>query len=186
MKKILVILFLVFVFHPLTKADDIKDFEIEGISIGDSALDFYSKQKIIDNKVNWYKKDDFYAVAIEVKDSNYEAIQMHFKKNDDNFIIHSVGGMIFNFSDIKECYKLKKSVENDVIREFNVNKNNIQRYERAHPVDSTGKSTTSETFLNVNNGNIYIACFDLQKNIGPKNFRLVANTSEINKFYKTD
>ena len=33
-------------FHSLVKADDIRDFEMEGISIGDSLLDHYSKEEI--------------------------------------------------------------------------------------------------------------------------------------------
>ena len=39
MKRLLLILILTLSFQTLTKADDIRDFEIEGISIGDSALD---------------------------------------------------------------------------------------------------------------------------------------------------
>ena len=38
MKRLLLILILTFSFQTLTKADDIRDFEIEGMSIGDSLL----------------------------------------------------------------------------------------------------------------------------------------------------
>ena len=43
MKIFLIILILIFNIQSLTKADDIRDFEIEGISIGDSLLKFYSE-----------------------------------------------------------------------------------------------------------------------------------------------
>ena len=46
MKKILLILILTFSFQSWAKADDISDFQIEGMSIGDSLLDFMSKKKI--------------------------------------------------------------------------------------------------------------------------------------------
>ena len=46
MKRLLLILIFTFSFQTLTKADDIRDFEIEGISIGDSLLDNYSEEKI--------------------------------------------------------------------------------------------------------------------------------------------
>ena len=46
MKRLLLILILTFSFQSLTKADDIKDFQIEGISVGDSLLDYYSKAEI--------------------------------------------------------------------------------------------------------------------------------------------
>ena len=39
----------IFSFQYLTKADDIRDFEIEGISIGDSLLNFFSEEQIMSN-----------------------------------------------------------------------------------------------------------------------------------------
>ena len=44
MKRLLLILILTFSFQSLTKADDIRDFEIEGMSIGDSLLDYFLKK----------------------------------------------------------------------------------------------------------------------------------------------
>ena len=49
MKKLLVILILTLSLQSLTKADDIRDFEIEGMSIGDSLLNSYSQNQIIEN-----------------------------------------------------------------------------------------------------------------------------------------
>ena len=46
MKRLLIILILTFSFQTLMKADDISDFQIEGISIGDSLLDFFTKNEI--------------------------------------------------------------------------------------------------------------------------------------------
>ena len=55
MKKLLVIIALgLFLATPL-KADDIQDFQIEGMSIGDSALDFFNENQIIKNSKNYYK-----------------------------------------------------------------------------------------------------------------------------------
>ena len=44
MKRLLLILILTFSFQTLIKADDIRDFQIEGISIGDSALEIQTKE----------------------------------------------------------------------------------------------------------------------------------------------
>ena len=46
MRIFLTVLILIFSLQSWTKADDIRDFEIEGISIGDSLLDYYSKEDI--------------------------------------------------------------------------------------------------------------------------------------------
>ena len=45
-KKLLGIVVLGLFFITLSQADDISDFEIEGISIGDSMLDHFSEEKI--------------------------------------------------------------------------------------------------------------------------------------------
>jgi hypothetical protein len=42
MRVFLAILFFIFSFQSLTKADDINEFEIEGISIGDSLLQHFA------------------------------------------------------------------------------------------------------------------------------------------------
>ena len=47
MRIILSLLIIIFSLQSLTKADDIRDFEIEGMSIGDSLLDYYSEDVIL-------------------------------------------------------------------------------------------------------------------------------------------
>ena len=51
MKRILLILILSLTFQSFTKAEDIRDFEIEGMSVGDSLLDYFSKKEI-DKQIN--------------------------------------------------------------------------------------------------------------------------------------
>ena len=53
MKRLLLILILTFSFQSWTKADDIRDFQIEGMSIGDSLLDYFNKAKIKSNEKNY-------------------------------------------------------------------------------------------------------------------------------------
>ena len=50
MKIFLSILIIIFSFQSSTNADDIRDFQIEGISIGDSALEFFDKKEIEERK----------------------------------------------------------------------------------------------------------------------------------------
>ena len=47
MKKLSTYLFLIlFSFQASSLADDIRDFQIEGMSVGDSLLDYFSEEKI--------------------------------------------------------------------------------------------------------------------------------------------
>ena len=48
-KRFLLILVLILNLQSWTKADDISEFEIEGISIGDSLLEYFSKEEIKKN-----------------------------------------------------------------------------------------------------------------------------------------
>ena len=45
MKNILLIFLFILSFQSFTKADDIRDLEIQGISVDDNALDYFSKIK---------------------------------------------------------------------------------------------------------------------------------------------
>ena len=53
MKLFLSMLILIFSYQSYSKADDIRDFEIEGISIGDSLLNHFTKKEL-DNALEIY------------------------------------------------------------------------------------------------------------------------------------
>ena len=63
MRVFIAVLVLIFSFQSWTKADDISDFEIEGMSIGDSLLDYFSEEEIKDNKRNYVKNKKYYVVG---------------------------------------------------------------------------------------------------------------------------
>ena len=83
MKSLLLILILTFSFQSWSKADDVRDFEIEGISIGDSLLDHFKIKTIKSARKYEYKNTKFYSIDIwSDKFNQYEAIQFHLKKKD--------------------------------------------------------------------------------------------------------
>ena len=59
MRIFLTVLILIFSLQSWTKADDISDFQIEGMSIGDSLLDYFSEKEIKKNLVTYYKDNTF-------------------------------------------------------------------------------------------------------------------------------
>ena len=67
MKKLIIIFIFIFNFQSFTWADDIRDFEIEGISVEDSLLDFFSEEKIINSEKTIYPgSNNFYSMHIVV------------------------------------------------------------------------------------------------------------------------
>ena len=127
MKKLLGILVLgLFLITP-SQADDIRDFQIEGMSIGDSLLNHFSKKKILASKVNWYKyleKNKFITIALESSDfQKYEYVDVNAKYGDDNYIIDSIAGSIYfgenkEIKDINHCYIKQKEIAQDFSQIF--------------------------------------------------------------------
>ena len=115
MKKLLILL--VLLFSSAVFADDISDFQIEGISIKDSMLDFLSEKQIKNNTKDFYRTDDFIPVQIEVSYFNsemYDVIEFNYKSGYKNYIIYSVCGLNYP-KDINDCYKAQK----EILEEFN-------------------------------------------------------------------
>ena len=106
MKKLSTYLFLIlFSFSAPSFADDISDFEIEGMSIGDSLLDYFSKSKIESGYKNYYDSNKY--IGVELRLNNYEKykiIQVHYKP-DGKYLVSSIVGGIF-FDNKKLCRQL--------------------------------------------------------------------------------
>ena len=93
MKKLLILLFSLFFLSSLSVfADDISDFQIEGMSIGDSLLDYFSEKTIQDSIFHDYYKEykegnkfirvEFWKLDLDI----YDVLSAHIKPNDKNYI----------------------------------------------------------------------------------------------------
>ena len=156
MKIFLLILIITFGFQTLTKADDIRDFQIEGISIGDSLLDYYSKDEL--------EKDFFYDdkewASISKADSNfktYGGFQVHVKGNDEKYIIGSIEGMIIYDDKIEECHRKQQKISVQLDELF---KNSIKdQWERNHEADKNS-SVKAIVYTFDSGDKIGIYCYD--------------------------
>ena len=91
MKRLLLILILTLSIQSWTKADDIRDFQIEGMSIRDSALDYFSKSKIIKGKQNYYKNKKVSVSWIPTDSEQYTGVQFHWWKKDNQTVSEKTG-----------------------------------------------------------------------------------------------
>jgi hypothetical protein len=185
MNRLLLILILTFSFQTLTKADDIRDFEIEGMSIGNSALDYFSVTKLKKHKMKWYKDDKFYGVQILTPSGLYDAIIFHFKKDDKKYIIHAAGGIKDYEFNIIECYSKKKQIDKDIKTLFS-NAKFSHNTKRKHEADKSGKSYITNSFSDIENGTISTGCYDWSAEIGyTDSFRITISTQEIESWFST-
>ena len=106
MRIFLSVLILVFCLQSLSKADDISDFQIEGISIGDSLLDFVDINYINSDKEYLYKSKDYFVVEIRKNFEKFDSVQVSIKDKDKKYIIQALAGKIFyRNNNINECYQ---------------------------------------------------------------------------------
>ena len=117
MNKLLLILILTLSFHTLTKADDISDFEIEGMSIGDSLLDFYSNDEITSLRRlsgSSYKDNKFLVMILKNKYENYDEVEVTIIPNDKLFVIHSLDGIVNFENNYEKCKKEKLNIVDEI------------------------------------------------------------------------
>jgi hypothetical protein len=127
MKRLLIILILTLSFQTLTKADNIRDFEIEGMSIGDSLLDYFSKDEIEDYiTLDYYKTlsidyREIYGLA-EFKRlprfKTYTNVTMDFFKKDNEFIIQTISGVIF-VNNLEDCHDKQNQIDDELSNQSN-------------------------------------------------------------------
>ena len=140
--KIFFLILLIFNIHFFAKAEDIREFEIEGMSIGDSLLDFMTKKEINKNILDYFPDERKYYVVGKTSDLNtYEQIEIYLKTGDKNYIIRTLGAFI-EFSG-KECLLMKKEID----KEFKQIFLNLKSYPATlkHPYDKSGKSKQIQT-----------------------------------------
>ena len=191
-KKILGIVVLGLLLSISTKADDIRDFEIEGISIGDSLLDYFSEKEIKQNlKVNYFSriKDKTFVTAeiMDGKFKNYDGLQIVLKRNDNTYKIYGMHGIIFYEKNINLCYKKLSEISKDIEKNIKYELKDV--FENLDMGGKRGRYSGT-TFL-LKFGIISVHCYDWSKEIEKKNrwtdnLRVNIKTEEYENFLQLD
>lgn len=166
MKKLLAIIVLSLCLITTSHADDISDFQIEGMSIGDSALDYFTIDELNDSMdIHDYLDEYRYYFLSYSRAKEYEYLQITVKQNDKNFIIHDIQGHIFYDKNIKDCSKKMKEIKKDIDGVLNYNGTEDSG---SFPWDLSGKSTYERITYDINGGRAEIVCFDMSKEMESK------------------
>ena len=174
MRVFITVLVLIFSFQSWTKADDIRDFQIEGMSIGDSLLNYMSKSEIVNeiekNKIAYdYLSNEFGEVYIYSKNfKEYDLVSFFVKQNDKDFIINDIRGGIFYDNKIDECYKRQEKTSKELTLKFKNAKK--EKKDLKFPWDPTGKSHSLNIEFYFYNGDVItISCAEYEKTLKVKN-----------------
>ena len=168
MKKLLILLLsLFFLSSPSVFADDISDFEIEGMSIGDSLLDYMTEDEILEeielNKNDYvflnepfkysevYIREVFptYSAGLSVFVKNNSSNQYITNKNE-KYIILYIRGKIDYVEDFDSCIAKSKEIA-DVLSKMFPNTKKEER-EWAHGADPSGNSIMHDISLYFKSG----------------------------------
>ena len=130
-----------------SQADDIRDFQIEGMSVGDSLLDYFSKKEIKDNtNTDYYTNNKYTSVEFSGLPSFeiYDSVEFNYKTDDKKYIIVAIAGALFCEKNIEKCNKKQKEIDLEL-------SNMLKKSQRVddkgkHSADESGKST----FLHIN------------------------------------
>ena len=161
MMRLLLILILTLSFQNLTRADDIRDFQIEGMSVGDSALDYFSKKDIEKNSRNYFKDKTY--TPVQTTDypffKIYDGVDFSFKTTDKKFTIVRMSGAIDYHEKVKECLIKQIQIVEEISLMLKKRKPKINNI--PFMGDSTGKSRHHQAIFWFDSGDaIDISCYD--------------------------
>ena len=163
MRVFIAVLVLIFSLQSWTRADDISDFEIEGMSIGDSALDHFDKSIILNNKMDYYKNEKFFTSTLSkiFKSNLYDGLQMSYQSN--NFKIYEIEASIYFNNNNYECKQKSEKIFNEISSMFPEAKKTDWITKKLE-YDASGLSTVTGRQLYFENSDyIQVACFDVSE-----------------------
>ena len=174
MKKILGVVVLSFFLSTSAYTDNIKDFQIENISIGDSALDYFNESQIENSELDWFNYSyKEYSTSLLSGKGIYDWFKISYKSDDEDFIIEGLVGIIVKKKyDDDECNKELDTTALNISKLF---KNTKKEKKQLHKVvynprkifqetNPSGKSTvTSISFDFIDEGKIILSCYNMDK-----------------------
>jgi len=188
--KILLTLF-VLLFSSSVFAEDISDFQIEGISIGDSLLDYMTIEEI-NNEIDFIygefnnSKSKNIAVVNYYKDLQiYEALTIDFKTNDPKFEIAGISGIIIYEDNIDNCLRKQKSIFEEVkLSLTDVHYEEFEPYSHeGYPVGDVILNTISFFLDMKKRSNLEIICWDISEKMNiPNRLDFSLKSHELNDF----
>ncbi|MDC3054147.1 hypothetical protein OA074_00925 [bacterium] len=187
MRRLVLILILTVSFQSLTKANDIKDFEIEGISVDGSLLDYFTEKKIknksrLDAFDYLNKKRSFYYAEFykEPFFKKYDAVQVILKFNDTNYKIYGVNAGIF--IDGKKCLQELEKGKKE-LSSFFKNISPVDQPFTKLKQDKSGKSIFGGIAFFFDSGSISLKCYDWSENVRwDDSLRMSIKSKEYNNF----
>lgn len=102
-------------------ADDITDFEIEGMSVGKSLLNYMSENSIKKNIGYVYPDKKYTTTLFTGFVGKYDEIGFDYKTTDTKYFIYGIFGFINFPNNINACYEKQDEIVNELKKLFDEN-----------------------------------------------------------------
>ncbi|MFL2896685.1 MAG: hypothetical protein ACJZ4S_03205 [Candidatus Pelagibacter sp.] len=174
MQKILWLVFLGLLISTNAYTDNIKDLKIENISIGDSALDYFTESQLDNSELDWFNYSyKEYSTSLLPGRGIYDWFKITYKNEDYNYIIEGLVGIVVKKKyEEDKCNKQLDSTAFDLSKLF---KNTKPEEKKSYKVvyepskifqkpNLSGKSKlTIISFDFKQQGKIILSCYDMDK-----------------------
>jgi len=139
----------------------VKNFQIEGISIGDSLLEHFTEFEI---KLEQHVQED-HNKYLESWISNtrfklYDVVYFTYRKDDKNYKLYSIAGLQDYDKAIKECFTQKDKISSEISNMLNDTDVSKDKQKIKHP---KGGFVYTDTFLFDSSDMILVQCYDFSK-----------------------
>ena len=174
MQKILWFVFLVLLTSTNAYTDNIKDFKIENISIGDSALDYFTESQLDNSELDWFNYSyKEYSTSLLPGRGIYDWFKITYKNEDYNYIIEGLAGIV-----VKKNYeedKCNKQLDSTALNLSKLFKNTKPEEKKTYRViydpskifqepNLSGKGKLTSVFFDFKQeGKIILSCYDMDK-----------------------
>ncbi len=174
MQKILWFVFLVLLTSTNAYTDNIKDFKIENITIGDSALDYFTESQLDNSELDWFNYSyKEYSTSLLPGRGIYDWFKITYKNEDYNYIIEGLAGIVVkkNYEEDK-CNKQLDSTALNLSKFFKNTKSEEKKTYRVvydpskifQETNLSGKSKLTSIFFDFKQeGKIILSCYDMDK-----------------------
>jgi len=186
MKKIFILISLIFINFSVF-AENIEDFEVGPISVGQSLFEYTEKNEIdFLLSEDQYNNDKYirYEISKVVNVEGYDFVDVMVKKNDPNYIIEAISAGI-NYNELPECLSIKADIQKGV--EEVLKPDDKQDTEFPSKQDKTGESmiygVQYYTKPYPSNESIIVNCYHMtEKSNLTRVLRLSVNTHDFTQF----
>ena len=198
-KNFLIFIFLISIFQSFTHADEISEFEIEGMVVGDSLLKYFNItdiNKFIKHKSTYnYIDSDYTIIGVTKFNQNslnlttYSDLGITINKKDKQYKIFSIAGQNYTYANISECNKKQKQIADEIkdnLLDKKINEDIWENNEWTSGGVVVGKSIVHDFFFDDDSA-IRVICYEVNedgKKIANWDVKLdvIINSSKFNKF----